>query len=219
VLQDYIDANIVVYHDVSGTGSSTSQQLSVYNDCINSYKKHHKWIAFIDVDEFIVVPDQKATIPSTLQRFDRPGVGGVVLNWRIFGSSGWDRRPKGGIANYYKCVPYHFEMNTYVKSIVNTAYVMSAGPTVHYFKYREGSAAVATSDRVITETMHISEQQPLYDIIYINHYAIKSKQDFETRARRNAAGGHKTRTNEWRDMIDSAATDNCPPLVWLSLGG
>eukprot|EP00953_Heterococcus_sp_UTEX-ZZ885_P020540 11494-Heterococcus_DN1.PRE.4 len=73
VLQDYIDANIVVYHDVSGTGSSTSQQLSVYNDCINSYKKHHKWMAFIDVDEFIVVPDQKATIPSTLQRFDRPG--------------------------------------------------------------------------------------------------------------------------------------------------
>ena len=36
----------------------TSSQWWAYNDCITRFAHRHRWLAFIDVDEFIVLHDQ-----------------------------------------------------------------------------------------------------------------------------------------------------------------
>jgi Glycosyltransferase family 92 len=216
VLQDHIDSGLVVYADTSATAGDKTQQLNQYTHCLNNYKRFHRWMAFIDVDEFIVLADETMSIPAMLKQYNRPGLGGVLLNWKVFGSSGWDRRPRGGVSNYYKCTTDpKFELNTYVKSIVNTANVLSVGTTVHYFTYKEGYTNLNTAGDGHTEWAF---RAPHYDVMWINHYAIKSNQDFESRERRNALGAHKVRTKEWRDELDNAAQENCKPLVWRSHG-
>lgn len=56
------------------------------NICLHSHKHDHHFIGFIDSDEFIVLNDKSKLIPEILQNYEN--VGGVVLNWKIFGSSG-----------------------------------------------------------------------------------------------------------------------------------
>jgi hypothetical protein len=220
VLQDHIDSGLVKYTNASGSKlKGMEQQLAQFAHCLDHYKRYHKWLAFIDPDEFIVVADQRATIPTILQQFDGPGIGGVVLNWRVFGSSGWDRRPKGGVSNYYTCLPASHSLTRFVKTIVNTAHVAGVGTTAHLFTYKAGYDDVTVKgEPAINDLQERPPQHPTFDFMWLNHYVIKSKEDFELRQERTRDSGMLQRTEEWRAKLDSQATDTCPPLVWRSQG-
>lgn len=43
-------------------------------------------MGFWDVDEFLVLPDPTTRFPDLLRRYEN--FGGVVVNWRLMGSSG-----------------------------------------------------------------------------------------------------------------------------------
>ncbi len=50
LLQPYIDDGVVIYHYVKGK----CKQMPVYQDAIYRYKNETKWLAIIDLDEYIV---------------------------------------------------------------------------------------------------------------------------------------------------------------------
>ena len=51
-----------------------------------------RFMGFLDADEFIIMKDPSIPdLPSLLERFE--DYGGLVLNWRLFGSSGLLTRP------------------------------------------------------------------------------------------------------------------------------
>jgi Glycosyltransferase family 92 len=83
VIQDLIDDHTVIYHD---THTNPKKQNRKYERCIRQYRNKHQWLAFIDVDEFIVIDDQTKSLPEMLIDFE--DYGGVALNWIMFGSSG-----------------------------------------------------------------------------------------------------------------------------------
>jgi hypothetical protein len=65
-----------------------------YNDCITRFAHRHRWLAFIDMDEFIVFHEQPARdINTFMARYE--AYGGLALNWVIFGSSGHKVRSRG----------------------------------------------------------------------------------------------------------------------------
>eukprot|EP01039_Chlorochromonas_danica_P020899 gene20899-25628_t len=74
---DYIEQKIVDVQD----RKDLAPQLNVYRKCIRNYRKYHRWIALIDVDEFIVTRNQ-CSIPSVMKKYE--DYGGLVLNWRLF---------------------------------------------------------------------------------------------------------------------------------------
>ena len=81
VLAPYIESGIVDYTFFPGH----RRQLAAYDDCLDRHRTDARWIAFIDLDEFIV-PVQDRTIPEFLNRFeDFPA---VVINWLLYGSGG-----------------------------------------------------------------------------------------------------------------------------------
>jgi Glycosyltransferase family 92 len=98
VLQDLIDSGVVVIKD---THKHPKQQLANYQRCLVSHRHQHQWLAFLDADEFIVVDEKNVSIPLMLSNYTQ--YGGVGLNWIMFGSSGHDKRPKGGVDNYTLC--------------------------------------------------------------------------------------------------------------------
>jgi Glycosyltransferase family 92 len=98
VLQDFIASGVVRYKD---THRHSKQQTANYQRCINSHRHQHQWLAFLDVDEFVVIDDHQETLPHMLQNYTQ--YGGLGLNWVMFGSSGHVKRPQGGIGNYTMC--------------------------------------------------------------------------------------------------------------------
>ncbi len=65
------------------------------------------WLGFIDVDEFIVVKPNvtqgKLEYAPDLFQFLQPyqDAGGLVVNWRMFGSSGHRSRPHQPVTQAY----------------------------------------------------------------------------------------------------------------------
>jgi Glycosyltransferase family 92 len=98
VLQDLIEKGVVLYKD---THKRPKRQLANYQRCLTSHRHQHQWLAFLDVDEFIVIDEEKVSIPLMLSNYTQ--YGGVGLNWVMFGSSGYDKRPEGGVRNYTMC--------------------------------------------------------------------------------------------------------------------
>ena len=59
-------------------------------------------MAFIDADEFIIIKDGTADLPTLLQDYWK--FGGLGVFWVVFGSSGHINRPAAGaLGSYYMC--------------------------------------------------------------------------------------------------------------------
>jgi hypothetical protein len=201
-LKDYVEQGVV---DIT-VEPMVAPQLKVYNRCINRKKKFHQFIAFIDVDEFIVSPSN-CSIPSILSRYE--DYGGLVLSWMTFGSSGHETKPPGGIiANYWKCYKYE-----HIKSVVNTNYVISHRGNPHAFLYMAEKYAVDTNFIRVPDAVN-PPRNSLYEILYLNHYHLKSREDYERNRKRGrastTAAGRKT--EKYFDFMNEFCVDNCPIL-------
>lgn len=91
VLKPYIlsgEVTLTDWNDAPG-------QMSSYSDCVRKYGKETKWIAFIDLDEFIV-PNTYDRIYDFLKQYDRR-YPIVIAYWRSFGTSGRIERNVDGL--------------------------------------------------------------------------------------------------------------------------
>lgn len=183
VLRPYIDAGTVEYISFPGY----RRQLAAYDDCLRRHRLDFNWIAFIDLDEFIV-PVADKTVPEFLKRFEgRPA---VEINWLVYGSSNMDKRTPGGVMQRFRfhSVPDN-PLNRHVKSIVNPRLVFNM-IGCHEAACISGRAADSHGDTV---TKNFRDREPLHDVIRINHYAVKSYEEFiEKQARGRASGTQRS---------------------------
>lgn len=86
------------------------------------------WLMPLDVDEFVVLHKHN-DVKDLLQCYE--AYGGLGINWAVYGSGRWVRRPEGRVMNNYLWrVPYdylgsgpqHLAANNHVKTIINTKY-------------------------------------------------------------------------------------------------
>lgn len=186
---------------------SKNKQAHVYKQCIHRFKENHEFMGFIDADEYIVVKNPADTLISILERYTN--YGGLTLNWMVFGTSGHVTRPPGGLLqNYYKCHPHRN-----VKSIVNTKYVIDIGADPHHFTYMNGYFAVDVNFTIVPLYANPWEGDVpnyLYETIYINHYELKSKEDYLLKVQRGRADLPDTPNPIERiEAIDSLDTMTC----------
>lgn len=100
-LQKYIDKGLVTYTYYPGE----CVQEKAYANSIGLHKYDTKWMALIDGDEFIV-PVEDKPLPVILdeivhQHYRKKWrswyfIGGIGVNWRIYGTSFHDTRQNGG---------------------------------------------------------------------------------------------------------------------------
>lgn len=193
-----------------------TNQLAMFNLCLQNHANDFSHIAFIDTDEFINVVDKSKNVIDVLVEYKM--YGGLTLNWMVFGSSGQVQRPQGGVLPHYtKC-----SRNCHVKTIVNTKYALSVGVDNHHFLYKQGYYAVDTNRTVVRsaynppkqdsyESCHRTVDSHLYDVMYINHYVVKSQEDFEMKSRRGSPGG-KHRRQDFFDDVNRMTVHDCEVL-------
>ncbi|HZO58494.1 MAG TPA: glycosyltransferase family 92 protein [Solirubrobacterales bacterium] len=167
-------------------------QITAYAHCLATHRDEARWIAFIDLDEFLFSPTL-APLPEILADYEQHPA--VVANWAVYGSSG-HRTPPAGlvIENYLWRLPDHRRRNLVLKSIVDPRRTLhSAGVNPHAFIYEGGFA--------VNELHHPVDRKPLGETdevsfarLRINHYYIKSQEQWE--AKRAAAMANSGRSRQ-----------------------
>jgi hypothetical protein len=73
-------------------------QRGAYTHCIRKVRAQCRWIAFIDLDEFLYSPSDRY-LPDALR--DYQGCAAIFVYWILFGSSGHETRPQGYVLDAY----------------------------------------------------------------------------------------------------------------------
>lgn len=193
VLAPFIESGLVEYIYFPGY----RRQLAAYDDCLEKYRFDARWIAFIDLDE-LIVPVKDKSIPDFLKRFE--GFPAVEINWLIYGSGGAKKKSPGTMMERFKfhSVPTHY-LNRHVKSIVDTRRVFNL-IGCHEAARISGYAADSHGNPI---KKHFREREPQQDVIRINHYAVRSYEEFlEKQTRGRASGTERTVRLEYFNKYD-----------------
>lgn len=166
ILKPYINSGIVDLKDWHDPDFQNHGQREAYADAINRVKSNVKWLAIIDVDEFIV-PKIAKNIPDFLKDYERNEIGGVGINWQMFGTSHIKEiRPNELITEKFilkACQNYGG--NYLVKSIVRPDLVIMT--RIHHFHYRLGFRQVDVNYQPFLFGI---TKEVITNKIQINHY-------------------------------------------------
>lgn len=173
----------------SNVNEWTEVQCLAYERACFWAKDKTKWLAILDVDEFLFAP--AANLLETLKPFE--GFGGVAVNWQIFGTSNVPKIPEGKLMiellNYK--APVDQVTNHYVKSIVRPERVKSC-ENAHSMTYKEGFSQVDT-DQIPFEGC-LSPKVKI-DRLRINHYTLRDEHYLTTQKTPRLA-------KWWKEIVD-----------------
>jgi hypothetical protein len=218
-LAPYVDDGTVVIHD----WPDSPAQIQTYDDCLKRYRDESRWIAFLDVDEFLFSPTGRP-VSEILAEFERwPGVG---VNWAVFGSSGHRTKPPGLVLESY-VRRTNAQLNRHIKSIANPRLVR-AFCTPHYFLYSaEPGCAVDENHRPIDArrgSPYSTTDEVSFARLRVNHYVTKSEDEFRRKVARGPADSSKPKSKRlsqaqldrqmraWNDVEDRTIQMYLPGL-------
>jgi hypothetical protein len=147
-------------------------QMPAYADSLKRHRNEARWIAFLDLDEFLFSPTGRS-VSDVLREFETHPA--VAVNWRTYGTSGHAERPEGLVtANYVWRVRDDLPMNEHVKSVVYPRKASTWVENPHMFRlYGE---AVGEDRRPVNTAFR---SPPTADLLRINHYWSRSVADLQ----------------------------------------
>jgi hypothetical protein len=190
-------------------------QRSAYRHCFRAYWREARWIAVVDIDEYLFSPKQ-ADIRPILRSLGH--LKGIFVYLLSFGSSGHVRKPEGGtLASYTR--RHRFGAVVTGKSIVNPRWVRDV-PNAHYFslwggRYCNTSELPASSPGARKP----GDGAPVYDVLRINHYWSRSLEELEAKSKRDDAFYGGSRPHHFKNMYTNAERmnaeeDRCILAIW-----
>jgi hypothetical protein len=96
ILQPYVDAGVAT---VTSAVPVRNPQIPTYDVCLEDHRHDARWLAFIDIDEFLHPANDSAILRDVLQDFHE--FGGVVVPWTLMGSSHHTSAPPGLVIENY----------------------------------------------------------------------------------------------------------------------
>lgn len=177
ILQPYIEKKLVTYVE----WPYKQGQISAYLHCIDNFKTESRWIGFIDLDEF-VTPITHSNVCDFLKYYENHG--SVWVPWKIFGSSGLDKRDEKRMvtADFTLCWP---KPATVGKCFYNTLFDICQDEhktkMMHHFLYTKVEGKNVPPVNVYGQLCvpplfgGKSIQLPMQ----INHYVVKSRAEYQ----------------------------------------
>ena len=159
ILKPYIKSGLVDYTPFPGQ----KMQLPAYNDCIEKHKNETKWLAVIDLDEFIV-PVKYDTLTDFLNEQQSESIAQFIIPWIIFGSNGHKTKPDGLVIESYTKRGKHSWL---YKSIINPRLVFNMSCHEH---------------DVAGRTVSVNQSK-----VRCHHYHCKSWEEYKLKALRGDA--------------------------------
>jgi hypothetical protein len=166
-----------------------AQQFNAYNHYLKNYGSETKWAIIVDADEYIL-PKNKLSIRDFLKDYnDYHAIG---INWVMFGTSFHESRQDGYIIDKYR---YNEGIqDKHIKTICRPEFVNEI-INPHHVNLKYPNKYVDPYKRVIDGPFNTKYTT---NIIQINHYWTRSKQDMDEKIKRGRAP-----TTEKRIMPDN----------------
>lgn len=230
-LNDFVSEGFLTY-EVDGT---KGPQLKLYRRCMEQHYHKHNWLAFLDLDEILVIREQpQMKLPQLLDRYKYEPA--LSVHWVLVGPSGQHARPaSGGVMRHYThCAG---EGSHVIKTIANTFYLSNAAGHAHNAEFRDGRRSVdekfqqidprdgvfvcsavppAVSNQTRTpvpyqhgahfyEDAGASSSRRYIDTVALFHYSTKSQADFAVKIQRGASSGGNPKSWEFFEQLSREA--------------
>jgi hypothetical protein len=179
-------------------------QLAAYRDCIRDHALDARWMAFIDIDEFLFSP-QTPDVRQVLRDYeDLPG---ILVHSPYFGAAGHETLPPVPIVRAFTRRAALAKSSA--KTIANPRWVYSIR-NVHTFKYWRGEACDTGRN-----TLHGGPK--VLDRLRLNHYWSRSIADLRDKIARGDASTPDKRDPVWHFEFERGLNDEDDTSIVPSL--
>lgn len=182
IVKPYVDRGLVTYE----YRPDACEQLSVYRAVLQRYRFLCRYIAFLDLDEFLYAP-AGGSLPETLRGIAAAHGehGGVAASWCCYGSSGERQADysRGVLERFIWRAPEDYPDNIHIKSIVDPRKA-AFFYTPHTPWYFLGAYAIDADGERVAD--YRNPRHPI-DTLRINHYYVKSHEEWVQRRTRRLA--------------------------------
>ena len=177
VLRPYVEEGLATVHawpePFLGRKGRPRAIVTAFEHCTGAHRDDARWIACLDLDEFLFTPDG-APLPQVLRDYERHP--GVVVSRAEFGPSGHVTQPDGlVIANYVQRRPLRPDEEAPYKSIIDPSRVARC-LTAHSFVYRDG-LAVDEDERPVDVRWRTTRKPVAWARLRVHHYWSKSEEE------------------------------------------
>ncbi len=192
ILKPYVADGLVTYHSIAGRCA----QCAAYNDALGRYRFDCRYMICFDVDEFIYPKNDRRLIEFVDEIFDSDeNIGEIVIHWQVFGSNNLDeaKLEQGVLDRFTRRAAENNPWNRFFKAIVNPRRVKFY-PDPHYaicFGQKKIVDArcdeVRMSMRENTLKIITNANTNTTELIALNHYVVKSREEYERKIARGDA--------------------------------
>ena len=199
ILAPYVEKNLVTLTEFPGK----IMQCPAYEDAIDKYRFECRYMAFIDCDEFIYPKvDRGGSIIEVVDEIlsDVPDAAGLAINWQCFGSNGQEKADysRGVLERFTRRAPDDWRLgnvygNDYPKSVSNPRRIDFVA-TPHTMNFFKGFYTI----NEVGEKFESSKVQIHTEKIVVNHYYLKSREEFNLKISRGWACPGKAPYNDER---------------------
>jgi glycosyltransferase involved in cell wall biosynthesis len=167
-----------------------------YNSMIESSKGTLDYLCLFDMDEFLFGEDSNAPVRIINEVFSQPEVGGIAINWALFGSSGHVKQGHELMTERFTShLPADNNVNHHYKSIVRPE--LCSGMRNPHFPTLLDRTLVLSSGQPVE---HFNGKAGLSDVVQwaplrLHHYFSKSEEEYIKKMNRGMAD-----SKDYRDM-------------------
>lgn len=173
------------------TSEGESPQFSAFNHALKSYGSSCDWMLFIDVDEFLMNRSSQVSFKDYLSVVDK-NVGAVAINQIVYGSSGLkEYQDIPVMQRFTKRSELCYLENRWYKTVCRPMAVETI-QDAHRFSLKEGYFYVDSSfDKNNFDSKELRNTLiPSNDVWAINHYMLKSWEEFQWKKQRGGVAAH-----------------------------
>ena len=206
-LAPYVQDGTVVLHDwpdclPPGVVVGEAAQTATFQHCLQGYGHDSRWIAFIDLDEFLFSPTGRP-LPDVLSDYERwPGVG---VNWARFGASGHSVQPDGLVTESYVRRTQRRSLNREIKCVVDPRRVRNFCLAHFFMLHGEPGVVVDENHRPVDGGSESPSSNDLsrtdevsFERLRVNHYQTRSEEEYRRKLLRVRPDNGRLR-KEWSE--------------------
>jgi hypothetical protein len=153
-----------------------------------------KWLAVIDIDEFIYPQKQDFDIYPIIKEFEKSEIAALGIGWCTYGSADQIFHQPLVTQSYLRRAYRNHPVNSTNKLIIRPEYVNECKG--HSFLFRDGNVVNTLFNKIeINEECKYKTKEIIWNKLRLNHYPIKSLEDFFKKIERGYMGKFWTSNN------------------------
>ncbi len=201
------------------TGREIHNQVLSYAHALMNFGPRFRWMAFIDVDEFLV-PVTANSIPQAMEGLE--GAAHVSLPWQMFGRGGHDTPPEGGVVTNYlqrAADPFKLSHGLNFKCLVDPARVTEVG--VHSFAIDGRQEGVNDAGQPAAHADRTKRAFSSRARLQLNHYYTRSNAELQAKIGRGSnksvqADKHIARVMRIVTAIEAETVEDRTAIAFLA---